>query len=116
MTVYARDWPARLTEAAASARAAAGALRESGDGLAAHFGTTAGVFEGPVADDLRRTIEVRRARLGEHGAAVERVAVQVAAAADEVAAKIARIDAGRAAAVASGTPPEAWPELDDRWL
>lgn len=116
MTIYARDWPARLIDAAGAVRAAAGALRDVGDGLAVHFGSTAGVFEGPVADDMRRAVEVRRSRLGAHAGAVDAVAAMVAAAGDEVAAKIARIDAGRADRVAAGTPPGTWPELDDRWL
>lgn len=116
MTVYARDWPARLADAAAGVRAGAAMFREVGDGLVAAFGSTAGVFEGPVADDLRRTADVRRARLSGHAGEAAAAAAAVGAAAEEVAAKIARIDAGRAERIAAGTPPGTWPELDDRWL
>lgn len=116
MTVYSRSWPAALLDAAATVRGGAGLLREVGAGLVAHFGSTAGVFEAPVADDMRRVVAIRRDRYAAHADAVDGVAIRLAAAADDVAAKIARIDAGRAQRIAAGTPPTMWPELDDRWL
>lgn len=116
MTVYSRNWPAVLAEAAEATRAAGGLLRDSGAGLVAHFGSTTGVFEAPVADDMRRVVSIRRGRYEMHAEAGDGVAARLGAAAGEVAAKIARIDAGRAAKVAAGTPPNMWDELDDRWL
>lgn len=116
MTVYSRAWPAALHEAAAAVRSAATILSESVAELVAHFASTAGVFEAPVADDMRRVVAVRRDRYRGHADAADSVAARLGAAADDIAAKIVHIDARRAARIASGTPPGLWPELDDRWI
>lgn len=116
MTEYSRGWPAALQDAAGSVRSAAASMRESVGALAGHFASTDGVFEAPVADDMRRVVGVRSDRYGAHADAADALAARLLVAADAVAAKIARIDAGRAAQVAAGTPPGLWAELDDRWL